>query len=91
MFSDDPKAVEIALINQNLRYEAQSGKGMHGEPVDVLSLHSFCRELGEDIGVHLRVYNQDGLRGALLPDARGRSLRGDITALDRLLAADAGQ
>jgi len=91
LFSDDPKAVEIALINQNLRYEAQSGKGMHGEPVDVLSLHSFCRELGEDIGVHLRVYDRDGLRGALLPDARGRSLRGDIAALDRLLAADAAQ
>ena len=91
LFCDDPKAVEIALLNQNLRYDAQTGKGMHGEPVDVLSLHSFCRDLGEDIGVHLRVYDLNGLRGALLPDARGRSLRGDIAALDRLLAADAAQ
>lgn len=91
LFCDDPKAVEIALLNQNLRYEAQTVKGMHGEPVDVLSLHSFCRDLGEDIGVHLRVYDLNGLRGALLPDARGRSLRGDIVALDRLLAADAAQ
>jgi len=91
LFCDDPKAVEIALLNQNLRYDAQTGKGMHGEPVDVLSLHSFCPDLGEDIGVHLRVYDLNGLRGALLPDARGRSLRGDIAALDRLLAADAAQ
>lgn len=91
LFCDDPKAVEIALLNQNLRYDAQTGKGMHGKPVDVLSLHSFCPDLGEDIGVHLRVYDLNGLRGALLPDARGRSLRGDIAALDRLLAADAAQ
>ena len=91
LFCDDPKALEIALINQNLRYEVQTQTGLHGEPVDVLSLHSFCRELGEDIGVHLRVYDRDGLRGALLPDARGRSPRGDLAALERLLAADAGQ
>lgn len=91
LFSDDPKAVEIALINQNLRYEVHTQKGMHGEPVDVLSLHSFCHGLAEDIGVHLRVYDRDGLRGALLPDARGRSPRGDIAALERLLAADAAQ
>jgi len=91
LFCDDPKAVEIGLINQNLRYEVQTQPGLHGEPVDVLSLHSFCRELGEDIGIHLRVYDRDGLRGALLPDIRGRSLRGDLAALDRLLAADTGQ
>ena len=91
LFCDDPKALEIALINQNLRYEVQTQTGLHGEPVDVLSLHSFCGELGEDIGVHLRVYDREGLRGALLPDARGRSPRGDLVALGRLLAADAGQ
>ena len=60
----NPKAVEIGLINRNLRYEVQTQTGLHGEPVDMLSLHSFCRELGEDIGVHLRVYDMDGLRGA---------------------------
>lgn len=91
LFCDDPKAVEIALINQNLRYEAQTGKGMHGEPVDVLSLHSFCPGLGEDVGVHLRLYSLDGLRGALLPDARGRSLRGDMAGVERLLLAAAAQ
>ena len=91
LFCDDPKAVEIGLINQNLRYEVQTQTGLHGEPVEVLSLHSFCRELGEDIGVHLRVYDRDGLRGALLPDSRGRSLRGDLAALERLLASDAAQ
>ena len=89
LFCDDPKSAEIALINQNLRFEVQSQPGLHGHPVDVLSLHSFCRDLGEDIGVHLRIYDLQDLRGALLADAQGRSPRGDLAALQRLLAADA--
>lgn len=85
LFCDDPKSTEIALINQNLRYEAQTIQGMHGEAVEVLSLHSFCPALNEDIGVHLRIYDLDDLRGALLPDALGRTPRGNLVALQRLL------
>ena len=87
LFCDDPKSAEIALINQNQRFEVQSVRGLHGDDVDVLSLHSFCQPLNEDVGVHLRIYDLDDLRGALLPDAQGRSPRGDLTALQRLLAA----
>jgi hypothetical protein len=89
LFCDDPKSAEIALINQNLRYEVQAQPGLHGREVDVLSLHSFCRDLGEDIGIHLRIYDRQDLRGALVPDAQGHSPRGDLQALQRLLAADA--
>jgi len=91
LFCDDPKSAEIALINQNLRYEVQSRPGWHGQPVDVLSVHSFCRGLGEDIGVHLRIHDAGDLRGALVTDAQGRSPRGDMAALQRLLARDAAQ
>lgn len=91
LFCDDPKAVEIGLINQNLRYEVQTQKGLHGQTVDVLSLHSWCPGLAEDIGVHLRVYEQPALRGALLPDAQGRTPRGDIAMLERLLTATDAQ
>lgn len=91
LFCDDPKAVEIGLINQNLRYEVQTQKGLHGHMVDVLSLHSWCPGLEEDIGVHLRVYEQPALRGALLPDAQGRTPRGDIAMLERLLVAAGAQ
>ncbi|PIT75768.1 hypothetical protein [Limnohabitans sp. G3-2] len=87
LFCDDPKSAEIALINQNQRFEVQTVRGLHGDDVDVLSLHSFCQPLNEDVGVHLRIYDLDDLRGALLPDAQGRSPRGDLTALQRLLAA----
>lgn len=87
LFCDDPKSAELALINQNQRYEVQTVRGLHGDDVDVLSLHSFCQPLNEDVGVHLRIYDLDDLRGALLPDAQGRSPRGDLSALERLLAA----
>lgn len=86
LFCDDPKAVELALINRNLRYVARSQTGLQGQEVQVLSLHSHCRGLNEDIGVHLRLHDLEGLRGALLPDAQGRPLRGDLRALERLLA-----
>ena len=86
LFCDDPKSAEIALINQNQRFEVQTLRGLHGKAVDVLSLHAYCDDLQEDIGVHLRIYDLDDLRGALLLDAQGRSPRGDLTALDRLLA-----
>ncbi len=86
LFCDDPKSAEIALINQNLRYEVQTVRGMHGDDVDVLSLHSFCADLDEDLGVHLRIYDLDDLRGALLPDAQGRAPRGDLAALTLLLS-----
>lgn len=85
LFCDDPKSAEIALINQNQRYEVQTVRGLHGDDVDVLSLHSFCEPLNEDVGVHLRIYDLDDLRGALLPDPQGRSPRGDLIALKRLL------
>ena len=87
LFCDDPKSAEIALINQNQRYEVQTVRGLHGDDVEVLSLHSFCEALNEDVGVHLRIYDLDDLRGALLPDAQGRSPRGNLAALKRLLAA----
>jgi len=88
LFCDDPKSAEIALIDRNVNYEPGSMKGMRGELVDVLSLSSHSRELNEEIGVHLLIYDLDDLRGALRPDARGRAPRGDIAAVRQLLQQD---
>lgn len=88
LFCDDPKSAEIALIDRNVNYEPGSIKGMRGELVDVLSLSSHSRELNEEIGVHLLIYDLDDLRGALRPDARGRAPRGDIAAVRQLLQQD---
>ncbi|WP_119290611.1 hypothetical protein [Azohydromonas sediminis] len=86
LFCDDPKAAEIALINLGIDYDVASAPGgARGEPVLVLSVASRCAELGETVTLHLHVRDLDDLRGALKPDARGRTLRGDLTALRRLL------
>jgi hypothetical protein len=85
LFCDDPKSAELMLIDQGVRYEAQAIKGFKGEEVDALSIHSLCIPLNEDIGVHLMVYDYDDLRGALQPDERGRTQRGDLGALRQLL------
>ena len=85
LFCDDPKSAELMLIDQGVRYEVQAIKGFKGEEVDALSIHSFCASLKEDIGVHLMVYDYDDLRGALQPDERGRTQRGDLAALRQLL------
>jgi len=86
LFCDDPKSAEIALIEHNVDYEPRTLRGFRGEPVEALSLSSFCRELDEWIGVHLLVYDHNDQRGALLPDAQGRKPRGDAVALKALMA-----
>ena len=87
LFCDDAKSTEIELINQGVDFEARTVNGLHGEPVEALSIHSFCQELGEEIGVHLLIYDFDDVRGALKMDAQGRSPRGDAEAVMRLIEA----
>ena len=85
LFCDDCKSAEISLIDHQVRYEPRTVTGFQGETVEALSVHAFCRELGEEVGVHLLVYDHDDLRGALKPDAKGRTPRGDIAAVQKLL------
>ena len=88
LFCDDSKSAEIALIDHHVDYEPRMVTGFHGEKVEALSVHAPSRLLGEEIGVHLLVYDFDDLRGALRPDSQGRTPRGDIAALRRLVAED---
>lgn len=85
LFCDDPKAAEIGLIDLGVRYQPSSVTGFTGDTVDALSIQARSPELDEVVGVHLLVYDFDDLRGALKPDARGRSPRGDAAALRALL------
>jgi hypothetical protein len=89
LFCDDPKSAEITLIDKGVKFEVSSVQGFTGEAVDALSVHARCSPLGEHVGVHLLVYDFDDLRGALKPDARGRTLRGDTAALRKILHDDA--
>jgi hypothetical protein len=85
LFCDDCKSAEIALIDQKVRYVPRTVIGFTGESVEALSVHAFCAELKQDIGVHLMVYDFDDVRGALRPNAKGRVPRGDAVAVRRLL------
>lgn len=87
LYCDDAKSAEIALINRGVDYDVGSTAGPRGQEVDVLTLASPCAELGERVLVHLTILDHDDLRGALKGDARGRTERGDLSALLRLLAA----
>jgi hypothetical protein len=88
LFCDDPKSAEITLLNHGVRYEVREVTGLHGDPVQALSIHSLCQPLQETVGVHLLIYDHDDVRGALKSDAKGRKPRGDIAALKQLISAD---
>ncbi|WP_394792289.1 hypothetical protein [Rhodoferax sp.] len=85
MFCDDSKSAEIALIDKRVPYQPATVTGFRGEAVEALSFASHSAELDEMVGVHLMVYDLDDLRGALKPDGKGRTPRGDIAAVRRLL------
>lgn len=85
LFCDDPKSAEIALIDHRVDYEPRTVTGFRGEAVEALTLAAPCPELSVVVGVHLMVYDHDDLRGALQPDARGRTPRGSLQALRQLL------
>ena len=92
LYCDDAKAMEITLINLGIAYDSASlpaghGGARGGEPIPLLTITDACAELGETVSLFLAVRDLDDLRGALKPDARGRSWRGDASALRRLLEA----
>jgi hypothetical protein len=87
LYADDAKAPEIALINQGIDYDVADapGAGRRGAPLSMLGIAVRSAELQRPVTVHLTVHDHDDLRGALVPDAAGRSWRGDTRALARLL------
>jgi hypothetical protein len=85
LYCDDSKATEVALIDQRVDFDVASRTGPRGEPVDVLVVTQNCPALRDTVTLHLTVLDHDDLRGALKPDGHGRTWRGDLAALRRLL------
>ena len=86
LYCDDTKAAEIMLVNAGVDYDVGSIERPGSEPVNVLTVGTRSAALGELVSVHLFLRDLDEQRGALKPDARGRSWRGDLPALQRLMA-----
>jgi hypothetical protein len=89
LFCDDPKSAEIALIDHGVRFEPSSVTGLRGKSVDALTLMVHSRELDAKVAIHLLIHDHDDLRGALKPDAQGRTPRGDLQAVQALIASAA--
>ena len=88
LYCDDPKGTEIELINAGVDYDVGHIERAGAEPVNVLTVGTRSAALGELVSVHLILRDADDLRGALKPDARGRSWRGDTAALALLMQAE---
>ena len=85
LYCDDSKAAELALLDRRVDYDVASAPGPRGDSVDVLSVAEPSATFGERVTLHLHVLDHDDLRGALKPDAGGRTQRGDLAALRKLL------
>jgi len=88
LYCDDPKAAEITLINRGQDYDSGELPGKGREPVSVLTVATQSLALKDTVTVHLILHDADDQRGALRPDARGRSWRGDCAALEKLMAIE---
>ena len=87
LYCDDTKAAQIEIINTGLPFDTGAEPGSGRVPLTVLTMASRSAALRDPVTVHLLLHDADEVRGALKPDARGRSWRGGLAALEQLLAA----
>ena len=85
LYCDDSKAAEIALLDRGVDFDVAETSGPRGRTVDMLVLDAPCPALQERVTLCLTILDFDDLRGALKPDARGLTERGDLAALQKLL------
>ena len=85
LYCDDSKAAEISLLNRGLSFDVAETTDARGRRVDMLILDVSCAALEERVTLCLTILDFDDLRGALKPDARGATERGDLAALKALL------
>ena len=86
LYCDDAKAAELALIDMRVDYDTSSIDRPRGEPLSVLEVFSRSAVLDVPVHVAMTVRDYDDLRGALVRDGRGRTVRGDLAALSALEA-----
>jgi len=89
LYCDDAKAAELMLLDLGIDFDVDTLDAGGHQAQDVLTVSSLSRELGEAVTVHLFVRDFDDLRGALRPDAQGRTWRGDLAGVRRLLQQEA--
>ncbi|MGI4858137.1 MAG: UDP-N-acetylmuramate--alanine ligase [Janthinobacterium lividum] len=90
LFSDAGKDVAIFLLNAHIDYEVSETRHFAGrDDVETLSFMVRGDREIEMAGIHLALYSETDLRGALRADARGRAPRAGLRVVAELVAADA--
>jgi len=90
LFADDAKEVEIHCIDRGWDYQAgETGHYAGRGRVQCLTL-LWPLGTGQTVRAHLSLYASKDLRGALLPDPQGRTPRGTLAALRRLMQQSTG-
>jgi hypothetical protein len=81
LFSDNPKDVQIYLLNKNISFEVSETshfKG-HSQPIETVSF------MWQSEGIHLALYATDDLRGAVRSTPEGRIERADARMVRALI------
>lgn len=84
LFTDNPKDVEIDLLNRNIDFDVSEAPHFRRPNVSVEIVSFFWKTEG----VHLALYHTDDLRGSLKPAAGRSRERADVKALRTLMLAD---
>jgi hypothetical protein len=89
VFCDNPKEVAIYFLNANIQYDVSETRHFAGRGyVETLSFLWRPTNEGreaEPTGIHVALYETDDLRGAVRADARGRTARANLQAVQALL------
>src|SRR5476649_1938063 len=89
VFCDNPKEVAIYFLNANIQYDVSETRHFAGRGyVETLSFLWRPTNEGRDAepaGIHVALYESDDLRGAVRADARGRTARANLQAVQALL------
>jgi hypothetical protein len=89
LFADDPKMVDVWLLNEHVESELAEANGAAGKPVPCWVTHSLCKGLGFEVPVLLMVHDHDDIKNAKRLSEAGEPLRGDLAALRALMQATA--
>lgn len=87
LFCDSTKDVAIFLLNEEIQYEVSESPHFGGrDDVETLSFLTRAPAPVGRAGIHLALYDNTDMRGALRADERGRPLRINAAALTELMA-----
>ncbi len=86
LYADDTKMAEMALLNLGVHDMPPQTPGSN---TVVMTQDVRAPGIKDPVTIDYIILDADALRGALKPDAKGRPWRGDLQALQRLIAEGA--